>query len=88
MPFRKQPLVKNEVYRVYNRSVAQIEIFTSKKGEYLRFIETMNFNRFCKNSIKFSSFLALKTDFLYKCLNSLSRTAKQQADIVCSAISL
>ncbi len=84
MPFRNQPLVTNEVYHVYNRSIAQIEIFTSKR-EYLRFIETMDFYRFCKNSIKFSSFLTLKTDFQNKYLMSLYRTSKQ-VDIISFSI--
>lgn len=68
MPYRKFPLVNNEIYHIFNRSVAQQPIFLSKY-DYKRAIELIDFYRFVDTSIRFSFYNRMKyrqkSDFIY-----------------------
>jgi putative transposase len=53
MPRRKIILTEGEIYHVFNRGVARMPIFTSP-GEYIRFIELIEYCHFANTSISFS----------------------------------
>ena len=48
MPRRKEILANGQAYNVFNRGVASLPIF-SKKKNYTRFIDLINFYRFGLN---------------------------------------
>lgn len=45
MPYRKTPLVNDEVYHIFNRGVAKLPIFKDKR-DYNRFLETIYYYQF------------------------------------------
>lgn len=68
MPYRKTPLISQEIYHLCNRSVAKIPIFQNK-NDYVRAMELIDFYRFINTQIRFSHFnrldLKKKSDFIY-----------------------
>ena len=70
MPKRKYPLVTNEVYHVFNRSIAKIPIFTSQ-SEYQRFMNLISFYRFIDTPMRYSHFSNLPTDEKQKVIKEL-----------------
>lgn len=75
MPYRKSPIGNDEIYHVFNRSVAQQPIFISKY-DYKRAIDLIDFYRFEDTNIRFSFYNRMKYqqkgDFMY----SLYSTSK------------
>ncbi|MBI2020700.1 transposase [Candidatus Daviesbacteria bacterium] len=67
MPYRKTPLITDEVYHVFNRSIAGLPIFLNNKN-YQRALDTINFYRFEKPGLRFSHYNRLpmqqKSEFL------------------------
>lgn len=67
MPYRKVPLVIDEIYHVFNRSIAREPIFLHNK-HYQRGLELINFYRFDRPPLRFSHYSRLpapqKNDFL------------------------
>lgn len=67
MPYRKTPLVTNEIYHIFNRSIAGQPIFLNNRN-YQRALDTVNFYRFEKPNLRFSHYNRLpdqqKNDFL------------------------
>lgn len=67
MSFRKSPVIKGEIYHVFNRSIAQQPIFLNFK-DYQRALEVFKFYQFDKPSLRFSFYnrltTAQKNDFL------------------------
>lgn len=55
---RKDPLVNGEIYHIFNKSIADYEIFNNDK-EYVRMLELIKYYQI-ENDIKFSAFLELK----------------------------
>lgn len=55
MPLRKIPLVNGEIYHVFNRSIAKIPIFHTKRSSE-RFLETIEYYRFSQPPVRFSYF--------------------------------
>src|SRR3990172_8443626 len=45
MPYRKTPLVTDQVYHIFNRGVAKLPIFTDRR-DYNRFLETIYYYQF------------------------------------------
>lgn len=68
MPYRKTLIVNNEIYHVFNRSVAQQPIFISKY-DYKRALDLMDFYRFGNTNLRFSFYNRMKyqqkNDFIY-----------------------
>lgn len=56
---RKVPLVKGEVYHIFNRSIAEYKIFNNK-WEYLRMMEIIRYYRGEKRGIRFSKWKEMK----------------------------
>lgn len=55
MPYRKTPIVKDEIYHVFNRSIARQPIFRTNK-DYQRILQLINYYRFEKPSLRYSHF--------------------------------
>ena len=69
MPYRKTPLVTDEVYHVYNRSIGGYPIFL-QNSHYQRGLDLANFYRFDKPPLRFSHYNRLpdsqKNEFMEK----------------------
>jgi putative transposase len=67
MPYRRIPLVVDEVYHVFNRSIASLPIFLNNEN-YQRAQDAINFYRFEKPGLRFSHYNRLpiqqKSEFL------------------------
>lgn len=67
MPYRKVPLVVDEIYHVFNRSIAREPIFLHNK-HYQRGLDLLDFYRFNRPPLRFSHYNRLpqsqKNDFL------------------------
>lgn len=59
VPYRKIPLVNNEVYHVFNRGVAKLPIFNDKR-DYNRFLETLYYYQFQGPKPQFSQLKRFK----------------------------
>jgi putative transposase len=55
MPYRNTPIIVDEIYHVYNRSVGSIPIFLSNK-DYQHFYDVVDYYRFSEVPIRFSYF--------------------------------
>lgn len=58
MPYRQTPLITDEVYHIFNRSVARLPIFLSK-NDHQRALEVIDFYSFGNNYLSFSHFRRL-----------------------------
>ena len=58
MPYRKTPIVPNQIYHVFNRSIAGQTIFSIKK-DYHRFVDVINYYRFDNIPIRYSHYKRL-----------------------------
>lgn len=76
MPYRKTPLVTDEVYHVFNRSIAGLPIFLNHKS-YQRALDTINFYRFQKPSLRFSHYNRLPQPQKIKFLEELKGNARR-----------
>lgn len=59
MPYRKTPLVNNEIYHVFNRGVAKLPIFEDKR-DYHRLLETLYYYQFQGPKPQFSQLKRFK----------------------------
>ncbi len=82
MPYRKVPIVKGEIYHVFNRSVAQEPIFNNLK-EYQRALEVIKFYIFGKPPIRFSFYNRLPNDQRIAYYADLVKSLKPAVDIIC-----
>ena len=73
MPYRKTPIVTDEIYHIFNRGIDKRPTFTDKR-EYQRALLTINFYRFVKPPLKLSRFLSLLDDESTLILQSLEKT--------------
>lgn len=58
MPYRTVPFISNQVYHVFNRSIACLPIFI-EKSDYRRVLSLINYYRFSKPSLRFSHYKRL-----------------------------
>lgn len=61
MPYRNIPFVTNQIYHVFNRSIASQPIFADKL-EYGRMLELINYYRFKKPPLRFSHYKRLSKE--------------------------
>lgn len=80
MPFRKVPLINNEIYHVFNRSVARQPIFQNNR-EYETFLNLLEYYRFSNPPLRFSHFQRLNIQEKKKLLNKLYTQNKNLIDI-------
>lgn len=58
MPYRTVPFVSNQVYHVFNRSIARLPIFIGK-NDYERVLDLIRYYRFSKPPLRFSHYKRL-----------------------------
>lgn len=58
MPYRRTPFVPDEIYHVFNRSIARQTIFR-RQEDYKRIIDVINYYRFDKLPLRFSHYKRL-----------------------------
>lgn len=58
MPYRKTPIVPDQIYHVFNKSIAGQTIFTIQK-DYQRFVDVINYYRFDNLPIRYSHYKRL-----------------------------
>lgn len=61
MPGRSVPLVRNEIYHVFNRGIDKRPTFTNKK-EYKRALDIISFYKYATPPIRLSRYLLLNAD--------------------------
>ena len=61
MPYRTIPFVSNEVYHIFNRSIARQTIFIDRY-DYKRALDLINFYRFSKPPLRFSHYKRLSKE--------------------------
>ena len=71
MPVRILPLVNDEIYHTLNRGVAQLPVFRNR-GDYERFLNSVELYRFQNPPINCSRFISLTRDEREKKLKSLT----------------
>lgn len=82
MPYRKNPIVANEIYHVFNRSVAKQPIFLSS-WDYTRALEVLKFYQYHKPPLRFSFYNRLPTELKNKFINELSQSGNLNVEIIC-----
>ena len=82
MSYRKIPIVKGEIYHVFNRSIAKQPIFMSNK-DYQRAIEVFKYYQFAKPPLRFSFYYRLQKDQKVKFIEELLKSANSIVDILC-----
>jgi len=82
VPIRKTPLINNEVYHVYNRSISFTPAFVSKR-DYQRTLEILNYYQFAKTPLSFSKFKKVSTKERAKLLEKLNKENNHLAKILC-----
>jgi len=80
MPKRKTPLVSNEIYHVYTRSVAQQPIFRNKK-EFTVFTNLIEYYKFPNPLLRFSHYSRLNSKERAKFLNNLYKQNQNLVNI-------
>lgn len=80
MPQRKNNLVENEIYHVFNRSIAKIPIFHTKRNSD-RFLGILDYYRFTKPPIRFSYFTRQSQIKRSEILDQLYLTNKTDVEI-------
>ena len=61
VPYRTVPFVSNQVYHVFNRSIARLPIFI-EKNDYQRVLDLVNYYRFSKPPLRFSHYKRLSKE--------------------------
>ena len=61
MPYRNIPFVSNQIYHVFNRSIASQPIFVDRR-DYERVMELVNYYRFKKPPLRFSHYKRLSKE--------------------------
>lgn len=85
MPYRVTPLVKGEVYHVFNRSIAQQPIFINKK-DYQRGLETLTYYYNLNTPMRFSHFSRLPIPIKNETLERLDREKQTLIQILAFCI--
>ncbi len=85
MPYRKIPLVSQEIYHIFNRSIAKQPIFLDRR-DYQRIIELINFYRYQNLPLRFSHYKRLDTDKRQKLLAEIQKTLKPRVEILAFCI--
>ncbi len=73
MPLRKVPLVTDEIYHIFNRTVGGALLYKDV-GAYQRFLDLLNFYRFKNNNLRFSHYYRLSKKQKKKYLVNLNST--------------
>ncbi|PIS47930.1 MAG: hypothetical protein COT17_00900 [Elusimicrobia bacterium CG08_land_8_20_14_0_20_51_18] len=80
MSYRKDPLVENQVYHVFNKSIAGFQIFNTK-DDYRRFLETCVYYQNLRKEIKFSKYKVFEPESDIKALVR-KRSFRRKVEII------
>lgn len=81
MPYRHSPFITQEIYHVFNRSIAKLPIF-KKNADYKRIIELIDFYRYQNLPLRFSHFKRLDEKNKSEFINNNILTRKPGLDIL------
>lgn len=81
MNIRKDPLVSDQIYHVFSRSIAKYVVF-NRDEDYQRLIELISLYRFKNFNYKYSAFKNLQIDNQIMILSSLKNQKNMLVDIV------
>ena len=84
---RKNPLVNNEYYHIFNRSIAGYTIFNNDI-DYDRMLEMLNFYRFIELPCSYSKFTALTEVHQKAILRDLQKSGRPLVEIVAYCLML
>lgn len=82
MAYRKQPIFPDQVYHVFNRSIAKQPIFLEEK-DYQRFLNVTNFYRFSSAGLRFSHYNRLELEERKAFIERLQKEGEKQIEIFC-----
>jgi len=82
MPLRNTPLVTDQYYHLFNRSVARVPIFTSKQ-EFTRVIELLNYYQYDNCPVPFSKLKRLNREMQSGIWGSLEKNGQKLIDLIC-----
>lgn len=74
VPYRKTVFSNNEIYHIFNRSIAKSPIFKNTR-DYNRFLDVVNFYKFKKPPIRFSFYDRLEKQMKLEFLENLTKTS-------------
>ena len=80
MTYRRQPIFPNQIYHVFNRSVALQPIFLDVR-DYKRFLDVVNFYRFVSPGLRFSYYDQLLSDERTTFMEKLQKNGVRQVEI-------
>lgn len=81
MPYRRYPIVRGEIYHVFNRSIARQPIFLNKR-DYKRAVETIYFYSFKKPRLRFSHYNNLSLEARLNFINNLKKKEGKQIKLL------
>lgn len=81
MPYRKTPLVANQFYHVFNRSIARQPIFKTVR-DYQRMMQIIDYYRYPKPRLRFSFFNRLPLDKKEVFMKELTATKTPMLEII------
>ncbi len=79
--YRKQPIINEGIYHVFNRGVDKRDIFTDQR-EYIRALETTRFYRFSNLPTKLSKYLKLPPSSKEKIIKELNDCSGKIVEIL------
>lgn len=82
MAYRKTPIVQDEIYHVFNRSVGRQPIFSSTR-DYQRAIEVFRFYLYNKPSLRFSFYNRLPKEQKIKFFDDMTKSSIPIVEIIC-----
>lgn len=82
MPYRRTPIAVNEIYHVFNRSIAKQPIFLSSR-DYQRAMEVVTFYHYEKPKLRFSFYNRLSKEEKATFLDNLVTTHQPIVEIIC-----
>lgn len=82
MPYRKIIIAPNEIYHVFNRSIAKLPIFLSSR-DYQRALETFNFYHYEKPRLRFSFYNRLSKEEKANFMKTLEEKHEALVEILC-----
>lgn len=80
MSIRKTPLITDQIYHIFNRSVAGQIIFRNSR-EYNLFIDSMEYYSFSDVKLRFSHYVRLEKNIRLQTLVDLYKSSKKVVDI-------
>ncbi len=81
MPYRIVPIVRGEIYHIYNRSIAKLPIFLHSK-DYQRGLELIDYYQLNKPPIRFSHYKRMAEDQRRNFILNLKKISEKRIEIL------